>query len=131
MRAKSLKRNTRAGWAFVTGAITFVVGACADQPVSPENAPSLSSNVAATSGPGMAVPLNDGVDLDAEWARIAATQIPGFAGYWREQDGSYTVALTSRGNQRQAEDFIRGRSRVRRLGAVMRARRVTFDFSEL
>ena len=71
------------------------------------------------------------VDLDAEWARIARTQVHGFVGYWRSGDGAYIVAIAPPGDARQAEEFVRQSLATRGQLASVRSRSVIFSFDQL
>lgn len=51
--------------------------------------------------------VQQGHDLDSEWARVAQTEVPGFAGYFRSESGEYVVAVSTAARSEQAKAFVR------------------------
>ena len=66
-----------------------------------------------------------GGDLDAEWARIAQTELPGFAGFYRSESGEYVVATTRAADAARATGLARSAlASINREGRPVRVDRV-------
>lgn len=58
--------------------------------------------------PSSSVPINAGgqANPDQAWAELSATSLPGFAGWWLDDDGVPTVALSSRSHESSAVSYV-------------------------
>lgn len=73
-----------------------------------------------------------GGDLDAEWARIAQTELPGFAGFYRSESGEYVVATTRAADAARATGLARSAlASINREGRPVRVRVVEYSFDVL
>ena len=112
----------------VTVAVTGFA-ACADQPTidpDPDGAPREARNVP--------LPQAEAWNSDDEYARVSRAEVPGFAGFYLEDDGTPVILLKDHRQEAVAKRYLAQATRSgRRAGAPPAPviRRVTHDFATL
>ncbi len=118
----------RRHFSLVLGSFIAVLSACTSETPAQPDAMELRAERGDSSQPSFLPPLT----LDEQWARIASSDIPGFAGVVRSEDGTDEILLSDIRHEAKALEYFRGRqSLAGASNSRLRTRPVEFGFDRL
>lgn len=101
--------------------------ACAETPTQPRGGDPTERIVSSTQRG-----ITRRLTMDEEWALLAKTEIPGFAGHYLNAAGEPVVLVTDTQHATRAQEHVRSlRSAQQRAALEVRTRVVRYDFAEL